>query len=138
MEKTFRVVVVDDFAPWRDFIRSLLQRQPELQIIREVSDGLAAVQVTQELQPDLVLLDIALPLLNGIEVARRIRQCAAKVKILFLSGDCSWEIVSETLRTGAHGYVAKVDAGDELLTGVMAVLQGEKYICTRFAGQDFD
>lgn len=106
--------------------------------MREVSDGLAAVQVTQELQPDLVLLDIALPNLNGIEVARRIRQCAAEVKILFLSGNCSWEIVSEALRTGADGYVTKVDAGDELLTGIIAVLHGEKFICNRFAGYDSD
>lgn len=136
--KIFRIVIVDDFAPWRDFVRSLIQRQPDLHIIGEASNGLAAVEVTQELQPDLVLLDIALPQLNGMEAARRIRQCAPKVKILFLSGICSWEVVSETLRTGAYGYVAKADVGDELLTAVTAVLQGEKFIGNRFAGHDFD
>ena len=71
-----RVLVVDDFEPWRDYVCSMLEKGPELQVICEVSDGLEAVQKADELKPDLILLDIGLPTLNGIEAARRIRKLA--------------------------------------------------------------
>jgi DNA-binding NarL/FixJ family response regulator len=69
-----KVLVVDDFEPWCRLICSMLQKQPELQIVGEVSNGLEAVERARELQPDLILLDVGLPSINGIEVARRIRE----------------------------------------------------------------
>jgi DNA-binding NarL/FixJ family response regulator len=84
-----RILVVEDFEPWRRFISSMLGTEPHLHIICEVSDGLEAVQKAKELKPDLILLDIGLPMLNGIDAARQIRSFAPKSKILFLSVESS-------------------------------------------------
>ena len=132
-----RVLVVDDNGLFRRFIRSALGKRPELHIVCEVSDGLEAVQKAQELQPDLILLDIGLPTLNGIEAARRIRKLSPESKILFLSQETSADAVREALRLGAHGYVVKTDAKRELLAGVDAVLRGGQFVGRRFSGHDF-
>jgi DNA-binding NarL/FixJ family response regulator len=113
-----------------------LQKQPELQIIGEVTDGFEAVQKAQQLQPDLILLDIGLPTLNGIETARRIRALSPKSKILFVSENRSWDIAEEALRTGAGGYVVKSDAAGELLPAVNAVLGGKRFVSSSLAGHD--
>src|SRR5262245_12782229 len=128
-----RVLVVDDYEPWRRHIRSVLKTQPEIQVIAEVPDGLEAGQRTQELRPDLILLDIGLPSLNGIEAARRILKLSHQSKILFISQETSADIVLGALATGAAGYVAKTDVRGELLTALEAVLRGEKYVSTRLA-----
>jgi len=132
-----RVLVVDDSEPFRKFICSTIGKRPELHIVGEVMDGLQAVQKAEELQPDLILLDIGLPSLNGIEAARRIRNLSPKSKILFVSQESSADIVREALGTGAHGYVVKTDAGRELLEGVNAVLRGEQFVSKRVSAQDF-
>jgi DNA-binding NarL/FixJ family response regulator len=132
-----RVLVVEDFEPFRRFIASTLQKRPELQIICEVPDGLEAVQKAQELQPDLILLDIGLPTLNGIEAARRIRNLSPDSKIIFLSQESSADAVHEALGLGAQGYVVKVHAGSELLTAVEAVLQGNQFVSGGLSGHLF-
>ena len=99
----------------------MLGKRPELQIIGEVSDGLKAVQKAQELQPDLILLDIGLPTLNGIDAARRIRKVAPKSKILFVSQESSSDVVEEALALGALRYVVKIHAGSDLLAAVEAI-----------------
>jgi len=129
--------VVEDSEPFRKFICSTLGRRPEFQIV-EVTDGLRALQRAQELQPDLIVLDIGLPSLNGLEVARRISKLSCESKILFLSQESSVEIVQAGFDTGAGGYVVKTDARKELLEGVDAVLAGEMFVGKRFAGHDFD
>ena len=134
---TIAILVVDDYAPWRRFVSSLLQQQLELQVIGEASDGLEAVQKAKELQPDLILLDIGLPKLNGIEAARRIRDLSPTSKILFVSQQSSVDMVQAALRAGASGYVFKTDAQRELLTAVNTVLRGERFISSRFARHDF-
>ena len=108
-----------------------------MQVIGVASDGLEAVQKAEELQPDLILLDIGLPSLNGIEVARQIRKLSPKSKILFVSQESSADVVQGALGTGAQGYVLKSDAGRELLEGVNAVLRGEQFVSGRLAGHDF-
>ena len=132
-----RVLVVEDSEPFRKFICSTLRKIPELQIVGEVSDGLEAVQKAEELQPDLIVLDIGLPSLHGIQAARRIRMLSPESKILFLSQESSANMVQEALGTGAHGYVLKTDAGSELLEAVDAVLRGEQFVGRRFSGYDF-
>ncbi len=97
---TFRVLVVEDYEPFRQFIRSRLGQKAELQIVCEVSDGLDAVRKAEELHPDLILLDVGLPTLNGIEAARRIRNVSPKSKILFLSQESSADVVQELLLWG--------------------------------------
>lgn len=136
-ESTFRILVVDDYQPWRRFVCSVLQKEPPLQVVGEVSDGEAAVQKAQELTPDLIILDIGLPTLNGIEAARRIRALSPTSKIIFLTQESSADAVQEALSIGANGYVVKMDAGDELLAAVAAVLRGEQFVGSRFAGHDF-
>ena len=100
----------------------------------ETSDGLEAVHKAEELQPDLILLDIGLPTLNGIEVARRIQVVSPTSKILFVSENRSPEIAEEALRTGAGGYVVKSDAVGELLPAVKAVLEGKQFMSASLAG----
>lgn len=119
-----RVLVVDDYEPFRRFVRSTLGKRPDLKIVREASDGLEAVRACEELRPDLVILDIGLPTLNGIEAARRIRKVSTESKILFVSQESSWDVVQEALRSGALGYVVKAHAASELLAAVDAVCRG--------------
>jgi DNA-binding NarL/FixJ family response regulator len=87
------------------------------------------------LQPDLILLDIGLPKISGIEAARRIREQTPSSKVLFLSAICSSDVAEEALRTGASGYVVKADAGSDLLIAVEAVLRGEVFVSPSLAGQ---
>jgi DNA-binding NarL/FixJ family response regulator len=131
-----RVLVVEDCDPWRRYFSTALQKQPELQVIGEVSDGLEAVQQAEELQPDLILLDIGLPTLNGIEAARRIRKVSPASRILFVSENRSADIAEEALSTGASGYVVKSDAESELLPAVKAVLQSKQFVSASLMGHD--
>jgi len=125
---TLRIIGADDYEPWRRFVRSALEKRPNWLVVSEVSDGWDAVRKAQELQPDLMLLDIGLPELNGIEAARQIRRCSPRTSILFLSENRCTEIVQEALKTGAVGYVVKSDAARELLPAVETVLRGKKFI----------
>jgi DNA-binding NarL/FixJ family response regulator len=134
---SIRVLVVDDYEPFRRFACSTLERSPSLQIIGEASDGLEAVQKAEQLQPDLVVLDIGLPTLNGIEAARRIRKLCPASRILFVSQESSAEVVQEALSTGALGYVIKAHAGSELVAAVEAVCQGRRFVSSGLAGHDF-
>jgi DNA-binding NarL/FixJ family response regulator len=134
--KSARILVVDDYEPWHGFVSTTLRKEPELEIIGQVSDGLVAVQQAQQLQPDLILLDIGLPTLNGIEAARRIREVSPTSKILFVSENRSVDVAEEALSTGAMGYVVKSDAGSELLPAVETVLQGKRFAGASLAGHD--
>jgi DNA-binding NarL/FixJ family response regulator len=117
----FRVLIVDDYEPWRQFVRSALRKRTELEIVGESSDGLQAIQQAQELHPDLILLDLGLPTIDGIETARRLRKLLPRSKILFLSQESSPEIVEKAMSTGARGYVVKQSL-NELLRAVTAAL----------------
>jgi DNA-binding NarL/FixJ family response regulator len=131
------VLVVEDFDPFRQFVCSTLGKRPELQIVGEASDGLEAVHKAEELQPDLILLDIGLPSLNGIEAAQRIRELSPRSEILFVSQESSVDVVQKALSLGAAGYIAKVDAGSELLAAVEAVRQGRQFISSGLSVHDF-
>jgi DNA-binding NarL/FixJ family response regulator len=134
---TVRVLVVEDYEPFRRFVCSTLGKRPELQVIGEASDGLQAVQKAEEMQSDLIVLDIGLPTLNGIEAARRIRKLSPESKILFVSQESSADVVQEALSSGALGYVVKTHAGSELLAAVEAVRQGRQYISSGLSGHRF-
>jgi len=131
----FRVLVVEDHEPFRRFLCSALEKRPELQILCEVSDGEDAVRKAGELHPDLILLDVGLPSLNGIEAARQIRSLSHKSKILFVSQESDANVVQEAFRIGALGYVFKARAGSDLLSGVEAVCQGKRFVSAELAGQ---
>jgi DNA-binding NarL/FixJ family response regulator len=129
-----RILVVDDNEGWRRLACLVLRIRPELQVICEASDGVEAVQKAEELRPDLILLDIDLPKLNGIEAARRIRQLSPNSKIVFVSVDDSQDVVQVALGTGALGYVDKARAVSELLPAVDAVLQGAQFVSSTLKG----
>jgi len=126
-----RVLMVDDFLPWLRLVRVMLESKKDLNIIGEAVDGLEAVQKAQQLQPDLILLDIGLPTLNGIGAAHRIRELSPKSRILFVSNETSVEVVEEAFRLGARGYLLKTDAASELLLAVDAILRGEQFVGSR-------
>jgi DNA-binding NarL/FixJ family response regulator len=131
-----RVLVVDDYEPFRQFVCSTLEQRPDLQVISEASDGLEAVQKAEELQPHLIVLDIGLPRLNGIEAARRIRKLSPESKILFLTEESSADVVQEVLSLGALGYVVKAHAGSELLAAVEAVCQDRQFVSKGLSGHE--
>jgi len=122
-----RILVVDDHEPFRRFVSSTLDGQTNLNVISECQDGLQAVHQAEKLQPDLILLDIGLPRLNGIEAARRISELAPNARIIFLTQESSPDVVREAFSLGAWGFVVKVQAGDELLIAVESVLQGKQF-----------
>src|SRR5215831_14772693 len=126
-----KILVVEDYEQFRRFVCSLLQQRPEFQI-RQASDGLEAVQKAEELQPDLILLDIGLPGLNGFEVARRVRKLSPAAKIVFVSQESSSDVAREAFGLGGWAYVQKVFTGSELLPAVEAVLGGTHFVSGRF------
>jgi DNA-binding NarL/FixJ family response regulator len=123
-----KILVVEDYEQFRRFIVSTLRRGANFQIM-EASNGLEALQKAEEYLPDLVLLDIGLPGLNGIEVARRLRRLVL-TKIVFVSQESSPEVVGEALALGALGYVHKPRAGSDLRPAVEAVLEGKRFVST--------
>ncbi len=112
----------------------MLQKHSELQVIAEAGDGLEAVQKAETLKPDLILLDIGLPKLNGLQAASRIRKVAPNAAILFLTENNDKDIAQAALSIGARGYVLKTDAGKELLGAVASVLGGDVFVSSAFAG----
>ena len=127
---------MDDSRAWRRAVRSLLQKHLDLVIIGECSDGLEAVQKSEELQPDLVLLDIGLPNLNGVEAARQIRKVAPASRILVLTSYHGPAILHEVISVGALGIVAKLKASRELLPAIRTVLRDQQFIGTGFSPFD--
>jgi two-component system NarL family response regulator len=131
-----RILVVDDAAFVRSAVGSLLQNRAEWQVIGEAPDGLEAVKRATELTPDLMLLDIGLPGLDGLEVAKRVHVAVPGTKILFLSMNSNAVVVRAALSNGANGYVLKIDAGRELVPAIDAVIRGRKFVSSGIAGRE--
>ena len=125
-----RTLIVEDHEELRNFLRLTLQNEARCIVIGEAVDGMQAVQKAEELQPDLILLDLSLPKINGMEALRRIRKRSPCSKLVILSQDSSPDIVGEALRLGAVGYLLKSDANN-LSQAVDAVLQGTVFVSPR-------
>jgi two-component system response regulator NreC len=124
MTNEIRILVADDFEDWRVRIRELLSFRPAWRIVAEVPDGLEAVQKAAELRPHVVLLDLQMPGLNGIEAACRIRQDCPDSMIIFLSQTSDNDIIRAALEIGAKAFVQKAMAGRQLLPAIESALRG--------------
>src|SRR3954451_19889159 len=122
------VLVVDDYEPWRHYVCSELRKHARWRVVGEGADGLEAVRMAQALEPDLILLDVNLPAINGLEAARRIIGRRTGSRILFLSEQHSSDIAEAALETGARGYLLKVDAGRDLLFAMEAVINRGRFV----------
>ena len=134
MTAAWRILVVEDYAPFREAICLSLRQRTEFQVF-ESPDGLDAVEKAKQLQPDLVLFDIGLPKLNGIEAARQVRTLVPNGKVMFVSQEASSDVIRETFRLGGQGYVHKQHAMTDLIPAIEAVLAGEQFVSS---GLDFD
>ena len=123
-----RVLIVDDHEPWRRWVYSELASQQQLQVVGEASDGLEGVRKAQELKPDIILLDIGLPSLNGLDAAKRMAHDTPDSKILFLTSQIDPDVTKQSLSNGASGYLLKAYAGTELLTAIAAAVQGHRFV----------
>jgi DNA-binding NarL/FixJ family response regulator len=124
---------VDDHEPWRRWVCSTLRQQLQLQVVGEAADGIEAVQKALELNPDVILLDIGLPSLNGLEAATQITQSTPESKIVFLTAQSDPDVVKQALSNGAIGYVLKMYAGTELLTAIASAIRGRRFVSTGLA-----
>ena len=118
-----RVMIVDDHAILRDGIRSLLDRQERIAVVGEASNGREALARVEELQPDIVLMDIAMPVMDGLEATRRVKEENPEIKVLILTQHDSQEYVAPLLKAGASGYVLKRSGGREVVTAIRQVYE---------------
>jgi DNA-binding NarL/FixJ family response regulator len=124
---SLRILVVDDYTPFRDFLCLWLRREAPVVIV-EATDGREAIEKADAFQPDVVLLDIGLPNVNGIEAARRIRTVAPHAKLLFVSQESSTDVVRRAFDSGADGYVHKIRTASDLMPAIEAVLAGREFV----------
>jgi DNA-binding NarL/FixJ family response regulator len=132
-----RVLVVEDFAPFRQFVCSMLGRRPGFQIVGEVSNGLEAVRIAEALIPDIILLDLGLPTLNGMKAAQQIRALSPQSRIIFVTQEADPDIAQEALNAGAAGYVVKTTAATDLPAALDAVLHSRQFVSGGLAAYDF-
>ena len=130
-----RVLLADDHAIVRKGLRALLEGEAGIEVIGEAEDGREAVQMTQQLLPDVVLMDITMPALNGLEATRQIKQRFPEVKVLILTRHANEEYIFQILRAGASGYVVKKAAPTELLLAIKAVYRGDSFLSPSISRQ---
>jgi DNA-binding NarL/FixJ family response regulator len=123
-------LIVDDFEPWVHLLQSILISEPLLDVVSTASDGQLALQSAQELKPDLVLLDIDLPSINGIDLARSFQHIGPKPLVLFVSQHLDPLMIHAALEAGGNGYVVKTDAHRELMQAIETVCRTEQYLST--------
>lgn len=131
-----RVLIVDDYKPWVNFVLKFLDDVPGLRIVGVALDGDEAIIQTQLLRPDLVLMDISLPLRNGIDAARQIIRFVPGSRIIFVSQKYEPPLVQAAIAAGGQGYVVKVDVAGELLQAIEAVVEGRRYFSRRLLDPD--
>lgn len=128
MRARSRIVIADDHAIVRDGLKAVLSRDQRLEVVGEAANGLEAVEMALTLKPDLVIMDIAMPHLSGIEATREIVTALPQVKVIILSVYSRRTYIMESLKAGARGYVVKKTASEKLVEAVEAVLDGESYL----------
>ena len=123
-----KILIVDDFPPWQQFVFEMFKSETDSNIIYFAANGMEAVQKAQELQPDVILMDVSLPVMNGFEATGKIRVLSPGSKILFLTERRSYDYMQGAFDAGASGYILKTDASSDLLRGVEAALQNQQFV----------
>jgi DNA-binding NarL/FixJ family response regulator len=123
-----KILVVDDFLPWQRFVAAIFESETDLKIVSVAFDGSEAAKKAKELQPDVILMDISLPIMNGIESTRQIRVLSPESKILFLSEHRDPNLIEATFEAGGSGYVLKCDSSSDLIPGIRAVLLDQPFV----------
>jgi DNA-binding NarL/FixJ family response regulator len=131
--KSIRILLVDDHKILRTGIRGLIERQPDLEVVAEAEDGRTAVQLSRKLSPDVVIMDISMQDLNGIEATRQITGAAPRTKVIILSMHSSQRFVTDVFRAGASGYLLKDCDFSEIISAIHAVFADETYVCPQIA-----
>jgi DNA-binding NarL/FixJ family response regulator len=136
MEPVVRVLVVDDFKPWLDYLKMLFEPTAGMMVVGTATDGHEAISQVRALQPDLILMDVSLPQMSGIEAAREIIRLLPDAKIIFVSQHKDTSVVQAAIAAGGKGYVMKLDAGNELLSAIESVVLGQRYFSRGLLGLD--
>jgi DNA-binding NarL/FixJ family response regulator len=131
VSRTYRLLICDDQMMVRTGIRQMLKRTSSIQVIGEASDGHSAVKMALELQPDIVLMDVSMPDLDGVEATRQVLSKAPGIKVLAFSVDSSAETISKMLNAGARGYLFKSNIATELILALQKVLAGDLFLSTK-------
>jgi len=133
---TTRIVLADDQNVVREALKCLLQVQPDFEVVGETADGLSVVPLVDRLQPDVLIVDVAMPGLYGLEITRQVRERSPKTAVIVLSRYVNEWYVTEALRNGASGYVVKQAEADELMRAVRMVVQGRRYLSSPLSPED--
>ena len=128
LEKKSRIVIAEDHTILREGLRSLLSHNPEFEIVGEAEDGREAIQCVEKFKPDLILTDLSMPRMNGMEAIREIKRQSPKTKVLVLTVHKAEEYILSTLKAGADGYLLKESTHAELVMAVKKVLSGKRYM----------
>jgi len=123
-----RILVVDDWPEWQRFLQIKLESECNFQIVGLANDGLDGVRQAAELQPDVVLMDLNMPVLNGLDATRRIREVSPCSRVLFISENRCRELVSAAFEAGAGGYILKSDSSSDLMAGIRALLENKQFL----------
>ncbi len=130
---TTTILLADDHTVVRQGLRTLLERQPDFHVLGEAGDGLAAVQLVEQLKPDVLVVDLMMPGINGLEVTRQTKRVAPRTHVVILSMHANEAYVLEALRTGASAYVLKESTAEELVRAVSEAAAGRRYLCPPFS-----
>lgn len=133
-----RVFLADDHAIMRDGLRLILESTPGIVVVGEAGDGQKAVNLVGQLRPDVVIMDLAMPLLDGIEATRQIRASNPATQVLILSMHATSEHIYQALKAGAQGYLLKESAGAELLIAIQSIQSGRRYLSDTISATNVD
>jgi len=131
---SIRILAVDDFQIWQDFLKEIFASERDFELLTFVGDGLEAVQKAAELRPDVILMDLSLPGINGLEATRRIRSVSPNSKVLFLSEHHGHDLVAAAFEAGASGYVLKSDSNSDLVVGIRGILEYRPFVSRSLRG----
>lgn len=134
---TIRILVVDDHGVLRAGLTTLLNAQPDMEVVGEADNGNDALQLTSETQPDVILMDISMPDMDGIEATKRIKQLNPQARVLILSLHEDSELIKESIRSGARGYILKKALKEDLIRAIHEVMRNEIYLHASLAQQLF-